>query len=207
VTIPTAIADRMERIGPRLYWWHVQDDRIGGAQSDSYALDTGRGVIFVDPLPITHRGADRFPSVAFVFLTTAGHQRASWRYRMELGARIWAPRESVGLVGEPDRRFIEQTPFPNDFRAVFTPGRGLSHYAFLRSGDPSILFVGDLVTRRDAHSPLQLPAGAREERPAVSRRSVERLLTLDFDLLCLSHGGMIDDDPRGALRELLERGV
>ena len=61
-------------------------------------------------------------------------------------------------------------------------------------------FVGDLVTRRNSESPLELAPVKEGLAPDLSRTSVEKLLELDFDLLCLSHGGYIEDDPKGALR-------
>ena len=85
MTEPTERAGRVTQISPTTMHWSVADDRIGGAQSDSYALHTKSGVIFVDPLPLTYAAADRFPSVAWALLTRACHQRASWRYRHEHG--------------------------------------------------------------------------------------------------------------------------
>jgi glyoxylase-like metal-dependent hydrolase (beta-lactamase superfamily II) len=138
-------------------------------------------------------------------LTRACHQRASWRYRREHGARVVAPRGSRGLVAEPEQHYIEGTRLAADFQAIRTPGPEYDHYALYRPGEPSILFVGDLVTRRDSSSPLELSPVKEGLAPTLARTSVERLLELDFDLLCLSHGGYVEDDPKGALRELLAR--
>src|SRR5712691_2552896 len=195
----------VRQIAPNTMHWSVADDRIGGAQSDSYALHTKSGVIFVDPLPLTYAAADRFPSVAWALLTRACHQRASWRYRHEHGARVVAPRGSQGLLTEPDQHYTDGTRLPAGFKAIRTPGPEYDHYALYRPGEPSILFVGDLVRRRDSDSPLELAPVGPKLAPVNGRRSVEELLELDFDLLCLSHGGYIDDDPKRALRELLER--
>jgi glyoxylase-like metal-dependent hydrolase (beta-lactamase superfamily II) len=193
------------RIAPYTMHWSVADDRIGGAQSDSYALQTKYGVIFVDPLPLTYAAADYFPSVAWALLTRGCHQRASWRYRQEHGARVVAPRGSRGLLTEPDQHYIEGTRLPADFQAIRTPGPEYDHFALFRPGEPSILFVGDLVTRRDPASRLELAPVAPKLAPGIARESLEKLLELDFDLLCLSHGGYVEDDPKGALEELLER--
>src|SRR6202171_1212276 len=92
--------------------WSVADDITDDPQSDSYALHTKSGVIFVDPLPLTYAAADRFPSVAWALLTRGCHQRASWRYRREHGARVVAPRGSQGLVTEPDQHYTEGTRLP-----------------------------------------------------------------------------------------------
>lgn len=42
------------------------------------------------------------------------------------------------------------------------------------------------------------------EDPAETRRSVERLLGLPFAILCFDHGAPIVEDPKAALRRLLE---
>ena len=205
MTEPTERARLVNRIAPYTMHWSVADDRIDGAQSDSYALHTKSGVIFVDPLPLTYAAADRFPSVAWALLTRGCHQRASWRYRREHGARVVAPRGSRGLVTEPDQHYTEGTRLPAGFQAIRTPGPEYDHFALFRPGEPSILFVGDLVRRRDSSGPLELAPVGPKLAAGIGGRSVEKLLELDFELLCLSHGGYIDDDPKGALRELLER--
>jgi glyoxylase-like metal-dependent hydrolase (beta-lactamase superfamily II) len=205
VTEPSERARISRRIAPSTEHWSVSDDRIGGAQSDSYSVYTKSGVIFVDPLPLTYAAADRFPAVAYALLTRGCHQRASWRYRREHGARVVAPRNSWNLVTEPDQHYVEGTRLPADFRAIRTPGPELDHYALYRPGEPSILFVGDLVTRRDPSSPLELAEVPTRFAPELARQSLEKLLEFDVDLLCMSHGGYIDEDPERALVELYER--
>jgi glyoxylase-like metal-dependent hydrolase (beta-lactamase superfamily II) len=202
---PTERAQRTRSIAEATEHWWVSDERIGGAQSDSYSVYTRAGVIFVDPLPMTYAAADRFPAVSYALLTRGCHQRASWRYRFEHGARVVAPRGSWGLLTEPDQHYVEGTRLPADFRAIRTPGPEYDHYSLYRPGEPNILFVGDLVTRRDSSGPLQLSESHPRLRPGISRDSLATLLDLQIDVLCLSHGGYIDDDPVGALTELYER--
>jgi glyoxylase-like metal-dependent hydrolase (beta-lactamase superfamily II) len=201
----TERAQRTRSIADATEHWFVSDERIGGAQSDSYSVYTRSGVIFIDPLPMTYAAADRFPSVSFALLTRGCHQRASWRYRFEHGARVVAPRGSWGLLTEPDQHYVEGTRLPAGFKAIRTPGPEFDHYSLYRPGEPSILFIGDLVTRRDSSSPLQLSEVGPRLRPGISRDSLESLLDLEIDLLCMSHGGYIDDDPKRALVELYER--
>jgi glyoxylase-like metal-dependent hydrolase (beta-lactamase superfamily II) len=198
-------AERPQGIAPQIDHWWFPDERIGGAQSDSYSLWTRSGVIFVDPLPMTYAAAEAYPSVSFALLTRACHQRASWRYRYEHGARIVSPRNSPGLKGEPEISYVEGTRLPADFRAIHTPGPEWNHYAFYRPGEVSVLFLGELVRRRDAESPLEFSAVDPDLDPEIGRRSLENALSLDFDLLCLSHGGYIDFQPKIELAELLER--
>jgi glyoxylase-like metal-dependent hydrolase (beta-lactamase superfamily II) len=203
---PSVRAFETTRIAPYTMHWSVADDRIGGDQSDSYSVRTPFGVVFFDPLPLTYAAADDFPSIGNVMLTTGRHQRASWRYRVEHGARIWAPRGCVGLRGEPDMYYTEGSNFPAGVRAVATPGPDLYTYSFLLTIEGvTLLFVGDLVRRRDSEAPLEFFPPETQFDHTLTRESVEKLLGLDFDVLCLSHGGYVDDDPKGVLRALLER--
>jgi glyoxylase-like metal-dependent hydrolase (beta-lactamase superfamily II) len=202
---PAQRVEWVTRIAPYTEHWFLADERIGGAQSDSYALHTRYGLVFIDPLPLTYATAHRYPIVTAALLTRGCHQRASWRYRYEHAARVLAPRGSWGLAAEPDQHYVEGTRLPDGIRAIRTLGPEWDHYSLYRPGKPSILFVGDLVTRFDASSPLELSADHPRLVSGISRQSLESLLELDFDLLCLSHGGYIDDDPKSALRELLER--
>ena len=197
-------APRTTQIGPQLYHWWFADERIGGAQSDSYALYTRAGFIFVDPLPMMYVAADAFPAVGVAFLTRGCHQRACWRYQFEHGARVLSPRGSPGLRTEPDQHYVEGTRLSADFRAIHTPGPEYHHYALHRPGDFSVLFAGELVRRFDSRSPLELSPVDPALDPEIGRRSVEKLLELDFDMLCLSHGGYIDFEPKIELAGLLE---
>ena len=205
MTEPTERARVSRTIAPATEHWWVHDDRIGGARSDSFSIYTRSGVIFIDPLPLTYAAADRFPAVAYALLTRGCHQRASWRYRYEHGAFVVAPRGSWNLLTEPDQHYVEGTRLPADFKAIRTPGPERDHYALYRPGEPSFLFIGDLVTRVDESSPLQLSPDEPTLAPGISRRSLEKVLELDFDFLCMSHGGYIDEDPKAALVELYER--
>jgi glyoxylase-like metal-dependent hydrolase (beta-lactamase superfamily II) len=199
-------AQRTTVIGPNIYHWWLADERIDGAQSDSYAMYTRAGFVFVDPLPMTYVAADLFPAVSVCFLTRGCHQRACWRYQYEHGARVLSPRGSPGLRTEPDQHYVEGTRLSADFRAIHTPGPEYNHYALFRPGEPSMLFVGELVRRFDPESPLEITPVEPGLDPELGRRSVEKLLELEFDMLCLSHGGYIDVEPKLELSKLLDRG-
>jgi glyoxylase-like metal-dependent hydrolase (beta-lactamase superfamily II) len=41
--------------------------------------------------------------------------------------------------------------------------------------------------------------------PAEARRSIRKLLDLPFSILCCAHGEPLTEDPKGAIRDLLER--
>jgi len=198
-------AQRTQQIAPQMEHWWLDDERIGGRRSDYYSLYTKAGFVFVDPLPLTYAAADRFPAIGVVLLTRACHQRAAWRYQYEHAARVLAPRGSTGLRTEPDQHYVEGTRLPADFKAIHTPGPEYHHYALHRPGPISILFVGELVHRPSGEGPIELSPVDPVLDPEIGRRSVEKLLELDFDMLCMSHGGYVDFEAKLALADVLER--
>ena len=88
--------------------------------------------------------------------------------------------------------------------AVHTPGPEWVHYSFLLERDDGVLFCSDLLGRRPGGELDFIPLQFHDD-PAETRRSVERLVDLPFAVLCLDHGEPIVDDPKGAIRRLLER--
>ena len=93
---------------------------------------------------------------------------------------------------------------PGGLRAFRTPGPEWPHYSFLYEGDPGVVFCSDLVSS-DAEG-LHFINPAFHEDPAATRASVEHLLGLPFGILCFAHGDPVVDDPKAALRALLESG-
>ena len=108
------------------------------------------------------------------------------------------------MDGEPDRRYGAGDRLPGGLRAVHTPGPEPVHYSFLLERDGGVLFCSDLLGKHPS-------AGSTSSRPqfhddpAETRRSVERMLDLPFAVLCLDHGEPLVDDPKAAIRDLLER--
>jgi len=50
---------------------------------------------------------------------------------------------------------------------------------------------------------LQFVPARFHDDPAGTRRSVERLLDVSFDVLCLDHGAPVASEPKRAMREAL----
>ena len=94
------------------------------------------------------------------------------------------------------------TFFPGGLLAIRTPGPEWPHYSFLLERDPGVLICSDLISG-DGDELHFVPPEYHDDA-AETRRSVERLLDLPFAVLCLDHGIPITDDPKGALRRLLE---
>jgi hypothetical protein len=201
---PNAVAEAADEVVPGVWDWGVANERIGGAESTGHAVAGPEGTVLVDPVRLAAAPLAELGPVAAVLLTAQCHQRSAWRYRRELGTRVWAPEGTRAMEEEPDERYRAGDELPGGLRAVHTPGPEEVHFSFLRPGAPGVLFCSDLLTNYGGRGLDFVPLQYHDD-PAQTRRTVEGLLDLDFDVLCLDHGSAIADDPKAEIRALLAR--
>jgi hypothetical protein len=204
MTEPREIAEGLEEVIPGVWHWRIHNSAIGGGLSSSHAVVAGDECVLVDPVRLTDEAFTTLPAPGAVLLTARCHQRAAWRYRRLSGAEVWLPEDAEAADEEPDRRYAEGDRLPGGLVAVRTPGPEWPHYSLLLEREPGVAFVSDLIGRGDDGELEFIPLEYHED-PAATRRSVERLLELPFEVLCLDHGAPLLDDPKGALRRLLAR--
>ena len=102
---------------------------------------------------------------------------------------------------DPDERYGHDDVLPGDLLAVFTPGAGTTQHTLLL--DDRVAFVPDLLSRTPG-APLGLVPAEYMYDPDKARQSLERLVDEHvFDVLCLSHGVPVTEDPEGAIRAAL----
>jgi glyoxylase-like metal-dependent hydrolase (beta-lactamase superfamily II) len=203
VTEPRAVASSVEEVAPGVWHWLVRDDRIN-AWSSAHGVSSDDGTVLVDPVPLASEALARLGNVVAVCITAGTHQRSAWRYRRELGARVYAPALSRQIDEEPDVRYGDGDSLPGGLTAIFTPGAGTTQHTFVLDRDGGIAFVPDLVTNYPRRG-LAFVAERHLHDPEEMRRSVRKLLDLPFTLLCLAHGAPVRDEPKTALRDLLAR--
>ena len=203
MTEPTARADTIEKVTPDVWTWSVHDDRIDFVSS-SFAFVSDEGTILVDPLPLEPAVLGNLGDVHAIVLTAGTHQRSSWRYRREFGAPVWIPALVESNEEEPDGRYRDGDELHGGLRAVFTPGAGTTQHTLLLDRDGGVAFTPDLFVippgRQLTLTPAQYVHDAEEQR-----RSVEKLLDLEFRVLCTGHGGAVTEDAKGAIRAALEQ--
>jgi glyoxylase-like metal-dependent hydrolase (beta-lactamase superfamily II) len=204
MTEPREIADRCEQVAEGLWHWRIRNAGIGGAISSSQLVAAGGEVVIVDPVRLAPEALAELPAPTAVCLTAKCHQRAAWRYQAEFGVPVWAPEGTVPMDGEPDRRYRPGDRLPGGLLAVHTPGPEDVHFCFLLERDGGVLLCSDLLGQRPGAALDFIPLQYHDD-PAATRRSVEGLLDLEFAILCLDHGPPVVDDPKAAIRALLER--
>lgn len=199
---PPETAAHAEPIVEGVWHWSVANSAIGGATSSSQALALDDGCVLIDPIRLDVDELGSLPRPNAIVLTAKCHQRSAWRYRSTFGAEVWAPDGAPAMDEEPDRRYAEGDVVPGGLRAIRTPGPEPVHFCLLREDAPRILFCSDLLMG-EGDGGLAFVPGQFHDDPAETRRSVERLAELEFDVLCLDHGRPVTTDPHGAIAALL----
>jgi Metallo-beta-lactamase superfamily len=202
VSEPPETAAHAEPVIEGVWHWSVANSAIGGATSSSQALALDDGCVLIDPIRLDVDELGSLPRPNAIVLTAKCHQRSAWRYRSTFGAEVWAPNGAPAMDEEPDRRYAEGDVVPGGLRAIRTPGPEPVHFCLLREDAPRILFCSDLLMG-DGDGGLAFVPGQFHDDPAETRRSVQRLAELEFDVLCLDHGRPVTTDPHGAIAALL----
>jgi len=200
---PRETATEVEEVVEGLYHWRILNSGIGGNVSSSHALVIGDGCVLLDPVRLADDAMASLPRPTAIVLTAKCHQRSAWHYRAELGIEVWLPEDATAADEEPDCRYADGDVLPGGLVAVRTPGPEWPHYSLLLEGDPGVVFCSDLVMN-PGDGALRLVPPEFHEDPAETRRSVHKLLGLPFGILCFDHGAPIVDDPKAALRRLLD---
>jgi glyoxylase-like metal-dependent hydrolase (beta-lactamase superfamily II) len=196
------MAESVVEVCPGVWYWGLSDERIGGALGSAHAVAGKGGTVLIDPLPLVPDAMATLGAVSAICLTTSSHQRSSWRLRRELSVPVWAPALVREVDEEPDERYAEGDELPGGLAAIFTPGAGTTQHSFLHLASGA-LFTPDLFAR-SPDGPLMLVPAEYMHDPAEARRSAEKLLDLDFSILCTGHGPPVTDEPKAAIRSALE---
>jgi len=88
-------------------------------------------------------------------------------------------------------------------RTVFTPGHTDGSVSIYKPGEA--LFVGDLL-RTDGEGRLKLASPSMSRDMSEVRRSVERISTLEFEMLLPGHGKPIEENASEKLKHFVKNG-
>ena len=202
---PKERAHRTVQILPGIHRWSVRDDRLGGLESDAYAVVAEDGAVtLIDPLPIDEKALRKLGRVEAIVLTAGNHQRAAWSLRKLFGAPVWAPQGASGLEDTPDATYGVGDNLPGGLVAYQTPGPIEAMYALWLGRPRSVIFLSDLLTHFHEGTPRFL-RNEYQDDPGRTRRSIQRILDhLPIEVLCFAHGRPILHDGASALRRALD---
>ena len=200
---PKTVAESVHEVVPGVWWWSIHDERIDFV-STAHAVSGEEGVVLIDPLPVADDALAGLGDIHAICLTAGTHQRSAWRYRREVGVPVYAPALSKLIEEEPDNRYGDGDELPGGLRAVFTPGAGTTQHTFLLEREGGVAFVPDLFANVAGRG-LAVVGEEEMPDPAEARRSTRKLLDLPFATLCLDHGAPVTEDPKAAIRALLDQ--
>jgi hypothetical protein len=186
----------MDEVVPGVFHWSARHPRIGAIVHSHYVAVSRTAI---DPLePPADLEVER------VVLTNRHHLRDAER----LGVPILCNEEGLHeFAGGPDvEGFAVGDEVAPGITAQKVGGICPDDTALLIDTGPGVLAFADAVVRRD-EGPLDFVRdslwGDPEEDKAAVRRSLERLLELDFDALLFAHGTPMPSGGKAALREFL----
>ena len=124
--------------------------------------------------------------------------------KLASGATVWAGAADVPAIptiGGRAVRSLAEGDRVGTLRVLHTPGHTPGHVSLLHEA-ASILLIGDLVGSTDGW--LSFGPSAFTADPALSLRSLRRVVDLRADRILFSHGDEVTD-PGIAIRELIDR--
>lgn len=201
-----AKASVVNQIFPWLLHFSIIDERIDDFRGDSYAIKSSDGLIIIDPSQLEEDIKQEVSKAKYVILTAGGHQRSSWRYRKEFGAKVYAPVGSNGLDEEPDHWYGSGSEEKLPAGIEFIEGTwysGYYHLLYTHSDETKVLFCGDLITQSEG-GPYRFPTGERMPPYEKAREEVKKLLELSAKSLCPSHADPTAEGCDRALQSVLD---
>lgn len=199
-----ARAKEIEPVVDGVWRWHVDDERLGGIDGESFAVVRDGEVVLIDPHPVALTKLRALGKVAAIVLTIQSHQRSAWRYRKTFGVPVWAPRKAVGLEEKPDRFYDDGDELPGGLVAMHAPGPCDASFILVRPGERPVAFCGDVAIRA-GRGDLGYPPAEYQDMPERAAASVKRLVReIDVKVACFGHGRPMVRNARAALARLAE---
>ena len=207
----------LEQVSDRIFRWIEMHGEAQGKpyRWNSYAIHIPeqKALALVDPLAMTEEEAAALEEICpptDIILTCQYHLREGEQYRHRWDSCLWAndaerERYSIAI----DNWFHDGDLVLETVRCVFIPAGFYPETALLIQGDPTVLIIGDILSgaRCDAGIPEeQLGIAFPEYIPDLSliRKSLEKLQSLAFDVLCFGHGDPIRQQPKRKLKEFIK---
>jgi hypothetical protein len=197
-----ARADEIHEFRPGLFFWQAFAPEVR-VDLSCCARRTAKGLVFLDPIPLAglaleellHAGIPRA-----IVLTNGNHARAAEVYRQRFSIPIYAHPEAEAELGiRIDHHLTDSATVLDEFTVITLPGAAPGEVA-LHNGD--VLHMGDALIHLPPLGFSLLPdkyCGA----PAEMRRSLQKLLRFNCEVLTFAHGLPIVTHARQRLAQLL----
>lgn len=211
---------------PEVVRWTTWGD--GPDIQQSFALISSEGTVFIDP--IKPKGQEAIATLkqycrgrpTGIICTTANHERNIYWFRERYGVPIYAPKDEASKFdGRLDHLYENGDILPGAVKAVRSDNTVQMILYWQAPGGKRILISGDAIYGQSSPGGFEgavaefwmQVGGIRLRREGIvdkdeMKRSFERLLDLEFDVILNGHNPKpLDHAPKEALREVLERGT
>ncbi len=197
-------ADRVSVISPILVSWSVYDPEIH-THITSNAILTSHGWWLVDPSPIQEqalKGFLRNKPLLGILITNENHERAAYELAAQMHLSIHAHEAARGQMRKsPKCLFRDGDELKGGLKVLHLPGASEGESSFHDPGN-RVLLMGDALINLKETGFAFLPDKYCKD-PLLAKRSLRRLLDLEFDTMTFAHGEPLDSNPRQQLQELL----
>ncbi len=165
------------------------------------------GNICIDPVEPTEDDLDAIAQegVARIILTNRNHSRAANRVRARTGARTLIHADDADHARSQGTELDDELNLGDTIgplQVVDAAGKSPGEVALLWP-DRGILIVGDAIIGNPPGQCGLLPERVMDD-PARLRRSLRKLLDLDFDILLVGDGESILRNAKARLKDLVE---
>jgi glyoxylase-like metal-dependent hydrolase (beta-lactamase superfamily II) len=200
----TACADELQAVSDTLFHWSVFDPACK-CEVGSIAVKVASGLVVVDPVPLADEAWAELTAGAplrAILLTNGNHVRNAEALRKKCAVPIVTALHAHKAVAPlvPDVTLLDNELIYGA-SAIPIPGATPGETAFLFAG--GVLALGDAVINLDSEKGLELLPDKYCEDPRENRRSLARLLDLEFHTLTFAHGLPVTQQAREKLRALL----
>jgi glyoxylase-like metal-dependent hydrolase (beta-lactamase superfamily II) len=198
-------APDVDRVAPGVFIWQNYDPAVK-ADLFSTAIETEAGLFIVDPIEL-EEGALHFLSngrkVAGVIISSANHIRAAGQFARNFSVRVFAhPELATTSEFGVDVALSENEGPAKDLRVIFIDGAAAGEIALHCEHEEGMLIVGDALINFGSRGFDFLPAKYCSNGKQM-RRSLRKLLDLNFERIFFAHGTPILVSARARLEALL----
>jgi hypothetical protein len=197
-------ADEFQVVNDSLFYWSFYDPEIK-CEMGSTAVKVANGLVVVDPVPLSDESWEELLAgspLRAILLTSGNHVRDADALRRRHRVPIVTAPDTYRAVAplKPDVLLLE-SELLYGASAIPIPGAAEGETAFFFQG--GALVIGDAVINVHSEKGLELLPDKYCEDPRQNRRSLEKLLSLDFHTLTFAHGLPVTQKAKEKLRALL----
>ena len=200
-------APDVDLVAPGVFIWQNYDPAVK-ADLFSTAIQTEAGLFIVDPIELDERAVHfltKGRKVAGIIISSANHIRAAREFALNFSVGVLAhPELALNSKFGVDVALSENERPARDLRVIFIEGAAIGEIALHCEREEGTLILGDALINFGSQGFDFLPAKYCSNAKQM-RRSLKKLLDLDFERIFFAHGMPILASARAQLGALLNK--